>query len=119
MCQHVAQNTQGTRIFVSNEFNNIDVYILPNTEITKTLKVYKNINIDKKGMTCSVAFKNKLIVGCKDGNVFEVDSESLTVLKNYQGKTPVMSVDVLYDITTVDLYVMSQKISSGYLEARS
>jgi hypothetical protein len=73
-------------MLVNNPENNIDVFPVPNNKwfSKPDMKQYSVVNIENKGMISSCCIKNKILVGCKDGMIFEIEAESFKVTKSYQ-----------------------------------
>ena len=98
-------------ILCNNPDNQVDVYSDENQFVT-------TINIQKKGLVCSKVLKKKMLIGCKDGTVFEVDSKEWAVTKTHTISTCVTAIEHLNGFME-DTYVISQAIPSGYLDPRS
>lgn len=59
-----------------------------------------------------------MVIGCKDGTVFEVNLKDWTVTKTHVISTCVTAIEHLNGFME-DTYVISQAIPSGYLDPRS
>lgn len=107
-------------MLVNNSENNIDVYLLPHTGLfTKTeQKKLLVIDISKKGMISSCVTKNKILVGCRDGTLFEIETDTFKITRAYLADKAVAAIEYLNSFLA-DSYVISQSMPSGYLDPRS
>ena len=64
---------------VNNPDNNIDVYDGRARLWTKLSQV---INIQKKGFVNSKVLKHKVMAGCKDGTLFEIDPQTMLIVRS-------------------------------------
>jgi hypothetical protein len=64
------------------------------------------IDINKKGMISSCCLKNKFLIGCKEGSVFEVDNETLKIVKTYKANTAVNAIEYLHSFLA-DTFIIS------------
>jgi hypothetical protein len=64
------------------------------------------IDIQNKGMISTCCLKNKFLIGCKEGSVFEIDMDNLRVEKTFKADTAVNSIEHL-DEFLADTFVIS------------
>jgi len=84
---------------------------MPKTSIFNKVeqKLQAVIDIGNKGMLSSVFLKNKFVIGCKEGTVFEIDMETLKITKTYKAE---MAVNAICNLSGFleDTFVISQSM---------
>lgn len=110
--QHLNASSQGHLAYVNNASNNIDVY---EQSDSGSLKFKCSVYIGDKGMVSSLQQGNNLlIVGCRDGTLLEVETTKFEVKRQILTEASIMSLTEL----SPQLIVVSQTVSSGYLDNR-
>jgi hypothetical protein len=76
-CNRICLTYNHKYMFVNNRENNIDVYQVPHNKwfSEPDKKRVAFIDIEGKGMLSSCAIKGKVLIGCRDGTCFEIDSD--------------------------------------------
>lgn len=69
-------------------------------------------------MISSCVIKNKILIGCRDGTMFEIETDSFKITRQYQANTAVTAIEYMNSFLA-DSYVISQSMPSGYLDPRS
>jgi len=65
------------------------------------------ININQKGMISSCVLKNKILIGCKDGTVYEIRTDTYQIEKSYEATTAATAIEYLNEFLA-DSFVISQ-----------
>lgn len=57
-------------------------------------------------MISTCCLKNKFLIGCKEGSIFEIDMESLKIEKTYKAATAINTIEYLEEFLA-DTFVIS------------
>ena len=80
-CNRICLTHNKKYMLVNNRENNIDVYQVPQNKwfSEPDKKRVAFIDIEGKGMLSSCTVKGKVVIGCKDGTCFEIDTDSFKI----------------------------------------
>jgi hypothetical protein len=70
--QHLCVSYDDKYLFVNNKENNIDVFQL----FKDRSQFVKTIEIKGGQIQCSFQQKKCVVIGCKDGNIYEIETDS-------------------------------------------
>ena len=118
-CQHLKTYVDPSSqafFLVNSVSNNIDVFkVVSAPHLSFKSQYYTSIKIGGRGYACSTAKENKMLVGCKDGTLLEVNLRTMKIDREMENDMPIQSITIFRE----EMLILAHSMPSGYLEARS
>jgi len=115
--QHLL-TVRGEYILTNNDANNIDVLRIVSensTDSDSSNTVIKTIDIQGKGMVCSLVFRDVIYIGCRDGILLELCAKNFELTKEMATNFTISCIAQFNDNTLI----IAHTIGTGYLDSRA
>ena len=73
------------------------------------------IQLQGRGMVCSLVRQNSLIIGCRDGTLLEIDTKTLKLKRELQTGCSISTIEELQQ----DVLILGQNTGSGWAKPTS